>query len=173
MFAENVKNIRNLDVIIFVYCSKMDIIINEPSIIHLRTKARERNLQECITDAITVFFGTDVFRFCAYLGFGIWILLNAGRFGVRVFDSLLWGLLTMVESLGAIFLSTTVFISQNRLVEEAEYRADLDLLIELLTEYELSRVLHMLDTIGTSWVLWIMRTVNWQTLKWEPGRRMY
>jgi hypothetical protein len=29
MFAENVKNFRNRDVITFVYCSRMNIIINE------------------------------------------------------------------------------------------------------------------------------------------------
>jgi len=53
----------------------------------------------------------------------------------------------MVVSLEAIFLSTFVLISQNRLSEEAEHRADLDLHIGLLTEYELTRVLQMLDAI--------------------------
>ena len=53
----------------------------------------------------------------------------------------------MVVSLEAIFLSTLVLISQNRLSEEAERRADLDLHIGLLTEHELTRVLQMLDAI--------------------------
>jgi uncharacterized membrane protein len=53
----------------------------------------------------------------------------------------------MVVSLEAIFLATFVLISQNRLSEEAERRADLDLHIGLLTEYELTRVLKMLDAI--------------------------
>jgi len=47
----------------------------------------------------------------------------------------------------AIFLSTLVLISQNRLSEESEHRADLALHIGLLPEYELTRVLHMLDAI--------------------------
>jgi len=53
----------------------------------------------------------------------------------------------MIVSLEAIFLSTFVLISQNRLSAEAERRADLDLHIGLLTEHELTRALHMLDAI--------------------------
>jgi uncharacterized membrane protein len=40
-----------------------------------------------------------------------------------------------------------VLISQNRLTEHAEHRSDLDLHIDLLTEYELTRVLQMLHGI--------------------------
>ena len=40
-----------------------------------------------------------------------------------------------------------MLISQNRLSEESEHRADLALHIGLLTEYELTRVLHMLDAM--------------------------
>src|SRR5947209_20407416 len=53
----------------------------------------------------------------------------------------------MVVSLEAIFLSTLVVITQNRLSGGAEHRADLDLHIGLLTEHELTRVLQMLDAI--------------------------
>jgi uncharacterized membrane protein len=50
-------------------------------------------------------------------------------------------------SLEAIFLSTFVLISQNRLGEDAENRANLNLQIALLTENEVTRVLQMLDAI--------------------------
>ena len=53
----------------------------------------------------------------------------------------------MIVSLEAIFLSTFVLISQNRLSQEAEHRADLDMHIGLLAEHELTRVLQMLDAI--------------------------
>jgi uncharacterized membrane protein len=53
----------------------------------------------------------------------------------------------MIVSLEAIFLSTFVLISQNRLGEETERRADLDLHIGLLTKHELTRVLQMLDAM--------------------------
>ena len=44
----------------------------------------------------------------------------------------------MIVSLEAIFLSTFVLISQNRLSEESEHRADLAMHIGLLTEHELT-----------------------------------
>ncbi len=121
---------------------------NIRTIIHLRTKAaRERSLQGRIADAITSFSGRMIFAYVHVVWFGIWIVLNTGRFGVRVFDPFPYGLLTMIVSLEAIFLSTFVLISQNRLSEETERRADLDLHIGLLTEHELTRVLQMLDAI--------------------------
>jgi uncharacterized membrane protein len=121
---------------------------NIRTIIHLRTKAaRDRSLQARIADAITSFSGRMIFAYVHILWFGLWILLNTGRFGVRAFDPFPYGLLTMVVSLEAIFLSTFVLISQNRLGKETERRADLDLHIGLLTEHELTRVLQMLDAI--------------------------
>ena len=121
---------------------------NIRTIIHLRTKAaRERGLQSRIADAITSLSGRMIFVYVHIVWFGPWILLNTGRFGVRVFDPFPYGLLTMVVSLEAIFLSTFVLISQNRLGEETERRADLDLHIGLLTEHELTRVLQMLDAV--------------------------
>src|SRR5512132_4570470 len=121
---------------------------NIRTIIHLRTKAtRERSLQGRIADAITSASGRMIFAYVHIVWFGAWILLNTGKFGVRVFDPFPYGLLTMVVSLEAIFLSTCVLISQNRLSEESERRADLDLHIGLLTEHELTRVLQMLDAI--------------------------
>ncbi len=121
---------------------------NIRTIIHLRTKAdHERSLQDRIADAITSFSGRMIFVYIHIVWFGLWILLNTGRFGVPVFDPFPYGLLTMIVSLEAIFLSTFVLISQNRMGKETERRADLDLHIGLLTEHELTRVLQMLDAI--------------------------
>jgi uncharacterized membrane protein len=121
---------------------------NIRTIIHLRTKAaRERSLQGRIADAITSFSGRMIFAYVHIVWFGVWILINTGWFGLRAFDPFPYGLLTMIVSLEAIFLSTFVLISQNRLGEETERRADLDLHIGLLTEHELTRVLQMLDII--------------------------
>jgi uncharacterized membrane protein len=121
---------------------------NIRTIIHLRTKAaRERSLQGRIADVITSFSGRMIFAYVHIVWFGIWILLNTGKFGLHAFDPFPYGLLTMIVSLEAIFLSTFVLISQNRMGEETERRADLDLHIGLLTEHELTRVLQMLDAI--------------------------
>jgi uncharacterized membrane protein len=121
---------------------------NIRTIIRLRAKAAtERSLQGRIADAITSFSGRMVFVYVHILWFGVWILLNTGWFGLPNFDPFPYGLLTMVVSLEAIFLSTFVLISQNRLAEETERHADLALHIGLLTEHELTRVLQMLDVI--------------------------
>ena len=104
---------------------------NIRTIIHLRTKAaRERSLQNRIADAITSLSGRMIFAYVHIVWFGIWVLLNSGLFGLRVFDPFPYGLLTMVVSLEAIFHSTFVLISQDRLSEETERRAD-DVLAEI------------------------------------------
>jgi uncharacterized membrane protein len=121
---------------------------NIRTIIQLRLQAaRARSVQDRIADAITAFSGHMAFVYMHIAWFAVWILLNTGRIGVRPFDPFPYGLLTMVVSLEAIFLATFVLISQNRLSEEAEHRADLALHIGLLTEHELTRVLQMLDAI--------------------------
>jgi uncharacterized membrane protein len=119
---------------------------NIRTIIDLRLQAaRARGLQDRLADSITAFSGRMGFVYAHILWFGLWFVLNTGRFGVPPFDPFPYGLLTMVVSLEAIFLATFVLISQNRLSAEAEHRADLDLHIGLLTEHELTRVLQMLD----------------------------
>jgi uncharacterized membrane protein len=112
-----------------------------------RQTARERHVQERLADAITSFSGSMVFVYIHILWFGAWLLVNTGRIGIPPFDPFPYGLLTMIVSLEAIFLSTFVLISQNRFSDEADRRAELDLQIGLLAEHEITRVLHMLDAI--------------------------
>jgi len=71
---------------------------------------RARSLQNRIADAITRFAGSMPFVYIHVLWFGLWIAL-----GVEPFP---FGLLTMLVSLEAIFLSTFVMISQNRADEK-------------------------------------------------------
>jgi uncharacterized membrane protein len=121
---------------------------NIRTIINLRLKAaHERSAQDRIADTVTSFSGSMLFVYIHILWFYLWILFNTGHVGMRPFDPFPYGLLTLVVSLEAIFLSTFVLVSQNRLGEEIERRADLDLHIGLLTEHELTRVLQMLDAI--------------------------
>ena len=121
---------------------------NIRTILRLRAQsALDRRPQERIADAITTFSGRLSFVYLHVAWFAAWILLNTGWFGVRIFDPFPYGLLTMIVSLEAIFLSTFVLISQNRMGEESDRRADLDLHVGLLTEAELTRVLKMLEAI--------------------------
>jgi uncharacterized membrane protein len=110
-------------------------------------RAGRRSLQERLADAITDFSGRIGFVYLHVVWFAVWIGWNLGAFGARPFDPYPFGLLTMIVSLEAIFLSTFVLISQNRISDEADRRADLDLQIGLLTEHEITRGLRMLDQI--------------------------
>ena len=112
-----------------------------------REAAERRGFQDRIADAITSFSGRMPFVYFHIVWFAAWILANTGKFGIRTFDPFPYGLLTMIVSLEAIFLSTFVLISQNRISDEADRRAHLDLQMGLLTEHELTRALQMLDAI--------------------------
>jgi uncharacterized membrane protein len=69
-------------------------------------KQRADSVQNRIADRITAFAGSMQFVYLHVLWFGLWIGLGAERYP--------YGLLTMIVSLEAIFLSTFVMISQNR-----------------------------------------------------------
>jgi uncharacterized membrane protein len=103
--------------------------------------------QDRLADAITAFSGSMAFVYIHAVIFAVWIALNTGHLGVKVFDPFPFNLLTMVVSLEAIFLSTFVLVSQNRMSAQADKRAALDLHIGLLSEHEITRIIKMLDAI--------------------------
>ena len=109
--------------------------------------ARGRSLQDRLADLITEFSGQMNFAHLHLLWFAGWIVWNLGGFGLKPFDPYPFGLLTMIVSLEAIFLSTFVLISQNRMGEDANRRANLHLQIGLLSEHEITRALQMLEQI--------------------------
>jgi len=80
--------------------------------------------------------------------FSTWIAINAeGVPGVPAFDPFPYSLLTMIVSLEAIFLSAFLLVSQNRMQELAEQRAELDLHVNLLAEREATEVLRKLTRL--------------------------
>ena len=96
---------------------------------------RLRTNQDRVADAITRFAGSMSFVYLHVGWFAVWIVLNAGLVGsALVFDDFPFGLLTMIVSLEAIFLSTFVMISQNREATRAEVRANLDFETNLTAE---------------------------------------
>jgi uncharacterized membrane protein len=104
--------------------------------------------QEQTADAITRFTGSMSFVFIHLLGFGFWIAANLNWVpGVPTWDES-FVVLAMVASVEAIFLSTFVLISQNRMAAAADTRANLDLQISLLTEHELTKVATLLSQIA-------------------------
>ena len=84
----------------------------------LREHARERQqrLEARIADAITSFAGSMVFVYVHIVWFGLWLLIPVEHYP--------YGLLTMIVSLEAIFLSTFILISQNRADERRQIVAD-------------------------------------------------
>lgn len=57
-------------------------------------------------------------------------------------------ILAMVASVEAIFLSTFVLISQNRMAASADKRAELDLQISLLAEHEITKLVALVSAIA-------------------------
>jgi uncharacterized membrane protein len=119
------------------------------TLVELRQELEQgRSLQDRAADAITAFSGSMMFLYLHLAWFGVWIALNLGWLGIKPFDPFPFGLLTMIVSLEAIFLSTFVLISQNRMTLAADQRADLDLQINLLAEYEITRILTLVDAMA-------------------------
>ncbi|MER7639749.1 MULTISPECIES: DUF1003 domain-containing protein [unclassified Streptomyces] len=97
--------------------------------------ARMRGTQDRVADAITAFAGTMLFVYIHAFWFAVWIALNEGLLGqAGIFDPYPYGLLTMIVSLEAIFLSTFVMVSQNRQATRENVRADLDFETNLRSE---------------------------------------
>ena len=101
-----------------------------------------------IADRITAFTGSMLFVYIHLAISGGWIVVNLGWVpGVARFDES-FVVLAMAASVEAIFLSTFVLISQNRMAEAADKRADLDLQISLLTEHELTKLAGVVAAIA-------------------------
>jgi uncharacterized membrane protein len=105
---------------------------NIRTIIRLRLKAaRERTVHDRVADTITSLSGRMGFAYVHIGWFGLWILLNTGRVGVPAFDPFPYGLLTMIVSLEAIFLSTVMLDAIQRKMgiddDESSELADLEM----------------------------------------------
>ena len=80
--------------------------------------------------------------------YGFWVIANLGWIpGVPKWDES-FVILAMEASVEAIFLSTFVLISQNRMAAAADKRADLDLQISLLAEHELTKLTTVVGEIA-------------------------
>jgi uncharacterized membrane protein len=84
--------------------------------LRLHREERALSVQNRIADTITTFAGSMWFVYLHIAWFTAWIALGAERYP--------YGLLTMIVSLEAIFLSTFVMISQNRQDDARRHLAD-------------------------------------------------
>ena len=106
-----------------------------------------KDFKDRLAEQITRWTGSMTFLVLHVIWFTVWIVINEGWTPLRRFDHE-YGLLTMIVSLEAIFLTTFVLITQNRQAEIDSDRNELDLQIDLLAEYELTRVLVLVHAIA-------------------------
>lgn len=107
-----------------------------------------RKLTEKVADQATSMFGSFTFGVLHIYWFALWIAINTGLFvWVVPFDPFPFGLLTMIVSLEAIFLSILVLLSQNRAGQVASLREELHLQVDLIAEEEITKVLELLSEI--------------------------
>ncbi len=100
-----------------------------------------------VADRITTFTGSMRFVYLHLLLFGSWIIWNLPWLPLPKFDPS-FVVLAMVASVEAIFLSTFVLITQNRMSEQAAKRADLDLQISLLAEHEVTHLISLVKALA-------------------------
>ncbi|HEX8563070.1 MAG TPA: DUF1003 domain-containing protein [Flavobacterium sp.] len=112
-----------------------------------RAEDERKSTEEKVADKITRFTGSMLFVYIHLVLFGTWILWNTGVLGLEPFDPS-FVVLAMEASVEAIFLSTFVLISQNRMNVQADKRAELDLQISLLTEHEVTRLITIVKQLA-------------------------
>jgi uncharacterized membrane protein len=104
--------------------------------------------QERVARAITRFSGSMRFVYVHLALYGGWIIANLGWIpGVRPWDPS-FVVLAMVASVEAIFLSTFILITQNRMAAAADRRAELDVQISLLAEAEITKLVELVSEIA-------------------------
>jgi len=113
-----------------------------------QAEARNAPLSGRIADRITAFSGSMTFVALHLFVFGSWIAINLGAIPfIPKFDPS-FVVLAMAASVEAIFLSTFVLISQNRMAAAADRRAELDLHVNLLAEHELTKLAELVMRIA-------------------------
>jgi uncharacterized membrane protein len=106
--------------------------------------------EERLARAITRFSGSMQFVYVHFVLYGAWILVNLGLVpGVRPWDPT-FVVLAMVASVEAIFLSTFILITQNRMAAAADRRAELDLQVSLLAEAEITKLVELVSEIAAA-----------------------
>ncbi len=115
---------------------------------HRREQDEALSWQDQLARSIACFAGSMKFVWLHLALYGAWVAANLGLIpGVKPFDPS-FVMLAMIASVEAIFLSTFILITQNRMQAQADRRADLNLQISLLAEHEITRLIEMVGEIG-------------------------
>jgi uncharacterized membrane protein len=112
--------------------------------------AAHRTGMDMFSETLTRAASSTPFLVIHALGFALWIMWNTGYLpGATVFDPYPFGMLTMVVSLEAIFLSIFVLMTQNKESAIAELREELTLQVNLRMEEEVTKTLHLVAGLYT------------------------
>lgn len=111
--------------------------------------AAKRTRMERFADRLTGLASSTPFLALHIVWFGGWIVANTGFLGIEPFDPFPFGLLTMMVSLEAIFLSIFVLMAQGRESAIAELREELTLQINLRMEEEVTKTLQLVAGLYT------------------------
>ena len=79
---------------------------------------------------------------------GLWVAINLGWLSAIPRFDRTFVVLAVVASVEALFLSTFVLITQNRMAALANKRAELDLQVSLLAEHEITRLLTLVTAMA-------------------------
>lgn len=109
----------------------------------------EQTRMQMAADWLTNLASSTGFFVFHILAFGGWLLWNSPAFGLPQFDPFPYGLLTMIVSLEAIFLSIFVLMSQSRESKIGELREELTLQVNLRVEEEVTKTLHLVAGLYT------------------------
>jgi CRP/FNR family transcriptional regulator, cyclic AMP receptor protein len=101
-----------------------------------------------IADWIAWFSGSMPFLALNTAWFVGWIIINTFDVGMPQFDPYPFGLLTMIVSLEAIFLSIFVLISQNRQSEKDRVRSNIDYEVNVKAEMEIAQLHDKTDRLN-------------------------
>ena len=111
--------------------------------------AEQLSTFERLADWISVFSGSMPFLLLNLVWFIVWISINTLPLGLPAFDPFPFGLLTMIVSLEAIFLSCFVLISQSRQAEKDRVRSDIEYEVNIKAELEVAHLHEKTDRIYT------------------------
>ena len=108
---------------------------------------RARSRAELIVDRIIAQMGSIWFLVINATFFITWIVYNGVK-GKTAFDPYPFGMLTMIVSLEAIFLSILVLINQNRSIKTDTLREEVHMKVNFISESEVTKVLLLLTKVA-------------------------
>lgn len=149
--------------------------------VHAKPEQLLQNLHSAeahFAQKITDFSGSMTFVYLHAVWFTIWIIINQGFLSpfIHPFDPFPYGLLTMVVSLEAIFLSTFIMVAQNRQalvdtyreLEEEKEQAEEDKEQEEL-EQDVEEIQKDIDDIKEAMLFIQQKLTNVEKLRNQPG----